>query len=137
MDKHLGMISGTESGHAGGYPDFSKLLGHWARDMVEIKSQNTLTRKSKSSALPVRGWEISKRSFNTRLAFDRLPGILCCGGPVYLDFSELFKESGLLSPVFWEHRSEGSRIPSLRQPDTAGLESRPRIPLCSLCHPEP
>lgn len=104
--------------------------------MVEIKSQNILTRKSKSSALPVRGWEISKRSFNTRLAFDRLPGILCCGGPVYLDFSELFKESGLLSPVFWEHRSEGSRIPSLRQLNTAGLESRPRIPLCSLCHPE-
>jgi hypothetical protein len=70
------MNSGTASGHDGRHPDFGKrILGHWARGMVEIKSHNILTRISKSSALPVGSGELP-----------RDPSIPCNPLPGYQEF---------------------------------------------------
>lgn len=80
------MSSGMVSEHAYRHPDSCRIiLGHWARDMVEIKPQRVLTRKQKSSAYLVGSRKLLREN-NTMQAFVRLLRVLDCSGPVFSSF---------------------------------------------------
>lgn len=67
--------------------------------------------------------------------FARLPGVLCCGSPLFSDFLIAVPRNLNYCPQSsGETEAQEDGKPSPRLPDAAGFESQSRELLCSLGH---